>query len=41
MIGHAQVLDSVNDDQYLGEQVAYKDASEKIWSVLGSIAKVL
>lgn len=41
LIGYAQVLDSGNDDRYLGEQVAYKDASEKIWAVLGSIAKVL
>ncbi len=41
LVGYAQVLDSKNDVELIGREVAYKNAKEQIWSVLGSIAKVL
>lgn len=38
LVGYAQVLDSKNDIKEIGEQVAYQNAANNIWSVLGSIA---
>ena len=41
LVGYAQVLDKNNDEELIGQEIAYNNAKEKIWSVLGSIAKVL
>ena len=41
LVGYAQVLDSNNDVELIGQEVAYNNAAEEIWSVFGSIAKVL
>ncbi len=41
LVGYAQVLDAKNDVELVGQEVAYKNAADSIWSVLGSIAKVL
>ena len=41
LVGHALVLDPVNDDEIIGQSVAYKNASEKIWETYGAVAKAL
>ena len=41
LVGYAQVLDSKNDVELVGQEVAYKNAAEKVWQTLGNIAKVL
>jgi len=41
VLGMAQVLDSKNDDEELGNKVAYKRAVDELWAVCGSIAKVV
>ena len=41
LVGIAQVLEAKNDVELIGQEVAYENAAEKIWSTLGSIAKVL
>ncbi len=41
LVGYAQVLDSKNDVELIGQEVAYDNAKEEIWKVFGSIAKVL
>ena len=39
--GVAQVLREENDSEYLGNQVAFNNAKNEIWSTIGSIAKAL
>lgn len=39
LVGYAQVLDAKNDDQLIGQEVAYNNAADQAWSVLGAIAK--
>lgn len=41
VIGVAQVLDSKNDVEELGNQVALQNATNELWKVFGSIAKTL
>ena len=41
LVGFASVLYAKNDDPNVGKSVAYHRAAEQIWSVYGSIAKVL
>jgi len=39
LVGYAQVIDVKNDDILIGQQVAYENAQDKIWEVLGAIAR--
>jgi len=41
LVGYAQVMDAENDDEIQGQQVAYDNAKEEIWTAFGSIGKVL
>ena len=41
LVGYAQVLDEKNDVESIGQEVAYNNAKEEIWSAFGSIAKVI
>ena len=41
IVGYAQVLDSKNDVELIGQEIAYNNAKENIWAAFGSIAKVL
>ena len=41
LVGYAQVLDANNDVELIGQEIAYNNAKEEIWSMFGSIAKVL
>lgn len=41
LVGYAQVLDAKNDEELIGQEVAYNNAKEEIWVAFGSIAKVL
>jgi hypothetical protein len=41
LVGYAQVLDAKNDVELIGQEVAYKNAVEQLWSVCGNIAKDL
>jgi len=41
VLGMARVLDSKNDDEELGNKVAYNSAVDELWAVCGSIAKVV
>lgn len=41
LVGYSQVLDSKNDVELIGQKVAYENAKEQIWSVFGSIAKII
>jgi len=41
LVGYAQVLDSKNDVELIGKEVAYNNAKEQAWAVFGSIAKVI
>jgi len=38
VLGVAQVLDSANDVQSIGESVAYANATAELWKVFGTIA---
>ena len=39
VLGVAQVLDSNNDVEQLGNEVAYNNAINELWKVFGNIAK--
>lgn len=41
LVGYAQVLDAKNDVELIGQEVAYKNAIDQLWSVCGNIAKVV
>ncbi len=41
LVGYAQVLNVKNDEYLIGQEVAYENAAEKIWEVLGAIAKAI
>ena len=41
LVGFAQVLNAENDVELIGQEVAYKEAAEKIWPTLGAIAKAI
>ena len=41
VLGMAQVLDSKNDVEEIGNKVAFDNAVNKLWEVYGSIAKVI
>ena len=41
LVGFAQVLDSKNDVELKGQEVAYDNAKKEAWSTIGSIAKVI
>ena len=41
LVGYALVLDPNNDVESIGQEVAYKNASEKIWETYGAIAKAI
>jgi len=38
VLGMAQVLDATNDVEEIGNSIAYADAVNKLWPVLGAIA---
>lgn len=40
VLGKAQVLDSANDVEELGNKVAYDNAVNELWAVCGAIAKL-
>ena len=40
VLGKAQVLDSANDVEELGNKVAYDNAVNELWAVCGTIAKL-
>ena len=40
-VGKAMVLDPANDDEAIGNKVAYNDAKEQLWSHFGGLAKLL
>ena len=40
VLGKAQVLDSSNDVETLGNSVALTNATNEIWTLVGSIAKL-
>ncbi len=41
VVGIAQVLDAKNDDEDIGNSVAYENAKNELWRVCGTIAKIL
>jgi len=41
VVGVAQVLDAKNDVEAIGKSIALQNATEQLWQVFGSIAKVL
>jgi len=41
VLGMAQVLDAKNDDEVMGNKVAYDRAVDELWNVCGAIAKVV
>lgn len=41
VLGVAQVLDAKNDEEEIGNQVAYGNAINELWKTFGSIAKVI
>lgn len=41
LVGYAQVLDAKNDIELIGQEVAYRNAIDNLWSVCGNIAKVI
>lgn len=41
VIGIAQVLDTTNDIESIGNEIAFTRAKNELWPVLGTIAKVL
>ena len=40
LVGYAQVLDAKNDVELIGQEVAYTNAIDQLWSVCGNIAKI-
>lgn len=40
VLGKAQVLDADNDDESIGNLVALRNATNEIWTLVGSIAKL-
>ena len=40
VLGKAQVLDAKNDVETIGNQVALSNATNEIWALVGSIAKL-
>lgn len=40
VLGKAQVLDSTNDVEAIGNSVALTNATNEIWTLVGSIAKL-
>ena len=38
LVGYAQVLDSANDDELIGQEVALTNATNEMWAMLGAIA---
>ena len=38
VLGVAQVLDASNDNEIIGNEVAYTNAKEQLWKVFGAIA---
>lgn len=40
VLGKAQVLDAANDNEELGNQVAYNNAVNELWALCGTIAKL-
>lgn len=40
VLGKAQVLDALNDVEQLGNNVALTNATNEIWALVGSIAKL-
>lgn len=40
VLGKAQVLDSTNDVESIGNSVALTNATNEIWTLVGSIAKL-
>ena len=40
VLGKAQVLDSTNDVESIGNSVALTNATNEIWALVGSIAKL-
>lgn len=41
LVGYAQVLDAKNDVELIGQELAYKNAIDRLWSVCGNIAKIV
>jgi len=41
VVGIAQVLDSRNDVEEIGNKIAFNNAKDQLWSKIGSIAKML
>ncbi len=41
VIGVSQVLDSKNDVEEMGNEIAYKNAVNQLWVTFGAIAKVI
>lgn len=41
VVGIAQVLDAKNDDEEIGNSVAYDNATNELWKLCGTIAKIL
>lgn len=39
VIGYAQVLDAKNDIEEIGKSVAFENAKNELWKLVGSIAK--
>ncbi len=40
VVGYARVLDKDNDREELGNSVALENATDELWSLLGTIAKL-
>lgn len=40
VLGKAQVLDELNDDETIGNKVAYTNAVNELWALCGTIAKL-
>jgi len=38
VLGKAQVLDAANDEETVGNNVAFENAQDELWSVFGAIA---
>ena len=41
VVGYSQVLDAKNDEKAIGQKIALDNAIDELWSVFGSIAKVI
>jgi len=41
VVGIAQVLDAKNDDEDIGNSIAYENAKNELWKLCGNIAKIL